>query len=112
MNQTKITEPQASLQQNGADLAYVADPGRIAYLSGYASDPHERILALFIPASGDPFLFTPALEVEDAENSSWSYDVLGYLDSENPWEMIKLRFCLATLHLKIALEKRSDTRPL
>lgn len=110
MNQTKITELQASLQQNGADLAYVADPGRIAYLSGYASDPHERILALFIPASGDPFLFTPALEVEDAENSSWSYDVLGYLDSENPWEMIKAAILARyPAPKKIALEKNALT---
>ncbi|HFU5975817.1 TPA: aminopeptidase P family protein, partial [Enterococcus faecium] len=50
--------------------------------------PHERVLALFIPLEQDPFLFTPALEVEDAQNSSWAYDVRGYLDSENPWEII------------------------
>lgn len=42
----------------------------------------------FIPLEQDPFLFTPALEVEDAQNSSWAYDVRGYLDSENPWEII------------------------
>lgn len=89
MNQEKISQLRSALSQNHADLAYVTDPGHIAYLSGYASDPHERILALFIPIDGDPFLFTPALEVEDAQNSSWPYDVLGYLDSENPWQMIQ-----------------------
>lgn len=110
MNQSKITELQETLQKNGADLAYVADPGRIAYLSGYSSDPHERILALFIPAVGNPFLFTPALEIEDAQNSSWAYDVLGYLDSENPWQMIKEAIVSRyQVPKKIALEKNALT---
>ena len=88
MNNVKINELRQWMAQHQLELAYISDPGHIAYFSGYESDPHERVLALFIPLEQDPFLFTPALEVEDAQNSSWAYDVRGYLDSENPWEII------------------------
>ena len=87
MNNVKINELRQWMAQHQVELAYISDPGHIAYFSGYESDPHERVLALFIPLEQDPFLFTPALEVEDAQNSSWAYDVRGYLDSENPWEI-------------------------
>lgn len=88
MNNVKINELRKWMAQKQVDLAYISDPGHIAYFSGYESEPHERVLALFIPLEQDPFLFTPALEVEDAQNSSWTFDVRGYLDSENPWEII------------------------
>ena len=88
MNNVKINELRQWMAQHQVESAYISDPGHIPYFSGYESDPHERVLALFIPLEQDPFLFTPALEVEDAQNSSWAYDVRGYLDSENPWEII------------------------
>lgn len=88
MNNVKINELRQWMANNQVELAYISDPGHIAYFSGYESDPHERVLALFIPLEQDPFLFTPALEVDDAKNSGWTFDVRGYLDSENPWEII------------------------
>lgn len=88
LNTVKISELQNWQKQHQVDLAYITDPGHIAYLSGYHSEPHERILALFIAPDRDPFLFTPALEVEDAKNSSWPFDVVGYLDSQDPWQLI------------------------
>lgn len=88
MNQKKLNDLQHYLQDNDIDWAYLSDPGHIAYFSGYNSDPHERILALFVPKAGDPFLFTPALEVEAAGESGFKYDIFGYLDSEKPFEII------------------------
>ncbi|MGM9904364.1 xaa-Pro dipeptidase [Enterococcus sp. 10A9_DIV0425] len=88
MNHVKINELRKWMAQKQIELAYISDPGHIAYFSGYESEPHERVLALFIPLEQDPFLFTPALEVEDAQNSSWNFDVRGYLDNEDPWVLI------------------------
>lgn len=109
MNQEKINELKKWMTKEQIDLTYISDPGHIAYFSGYKSEPHERVLALFIPLENEPFLFTPALEIEDAENSSWSYPVYGYLDSENPWE--KIANCLNSLNTfkKIATEKEALT---
>ncbi|WP_281738734.1 aminopeptidase P family protein [Enterococcus dispar] len=88
MNLAKIEELKKWLNSHNIPLAYISNPDHIAYYSGYTSDPHERVLALFISATADPFLFTPALEVETAKNSSWKFDVLGYADNQNPWQLI------------------------
>lgn len=88
MNTEKINELKAWLLQNKTSLAYISNPQSIAYFTGYASDPHERVLALFISLDHEPFLFTPALEAEAAKKSAWEYDVIGYLDTENPWKII------------------------
>ncbi len=108
MNQEKLTTLQHYLMENKIDWAYLSDPGHIAYFSGYHSEPHERILALFVPSEGEPFLFTPALEVEAASESSWKYDVFGYLDSENPFALIAKHLKARNHSLKtFAFEKAS-----
>ena len=89
MNTKKLSELQTYMNAHNIQVAYLSNPTTIAYLSGFESEPHERILGLFISATEDPFLFTPALETEPAKNSSWSFDVVGYLDSENPFEKIQ-----------------------
>ncbi|GEL16040.1 M24 family metallopeptidase [Pediococcus cellicola] len=69
-------------------VAYISDPKSIEYLTGFASDPVERILGLFVFADQDPFLFAPALEVEAIHDTGWNYPVYGYLDHEKPFAMI------------------------
>jgi Xaa-Pro dipeptidase len=109
MNQEKMNDLKNWMNTEGIELTYISDPGHIAYFSGYESDPHERVLALFIPLNHEPFLFTPALEIEDAENSSWSYPVYGYLDSENPWQKIADLIQQQGIPKKIATEKEALT---
>jgi Xaa-Pro dipeptidase len=101
MNKSKINELKTWMGNNDVEVAYITDPGHINYLSGFLSDPHERVLALFIPIDKEPFLFTPALEVEDAQNSTWEGDVFGYLDHEHPWDMIS----------KLLVERNGGTAP-
>ena len=43
---------------------------------------------LFVLADQEPLLFVPALEVERA-SSTVSFPVVGYVDSENPWQKMK-----------------------
>jgi len=107
MNSRKINDLKNWMSENQVDLAYISDPGHINYFSGFESDPHERVLALFIPLDAEPFLFTPALEVEAAKASTWTYDVFGYLDSENPWELIAkhIRQKLGKEPKSLAIEK-------
>ncbi len=110
MNQEKMQELTTWLQQENVDAAYITNPNSIAYLSGFTSDPHERVLALFVAADHEPFLFTPALEVEAAKQSAWPYDVVGYLDTQNPWQLIaaEIRSRYGT-PAALAIEKASFT---
>lgn len=80
MNLTKLQE---WLQSSNNDVAYISNPTTIAYFTGYDMEPHERIFALLAFKDQDPFVFVPALNVEEAKNSAWNGDVYGYLDSED-----------------------------
>ena len=66
-------------------------PLTINYLTGFYSDPHERQMFLFVLADQEPLLFVPALEVERA-SSTVSFPVVGYVDSENPWQKWNMLF--------------------
>lgn len=87
MNQ-KLEKLKLWMSQQNIETAYISQPEHVAYFTGFNSEPHERILALFISLNHDPFLFTPALDVEDAQNSGWPFEVIGYLDSQNPWDKV------------------------
>ena len=76
------------LETEKTDVAVVSDPVTINYLTGFYSDPHERQLFLFVYTDHEPLLFVPALEVERA-TAVVDFQVVGYVDSENPWEKIK-----------------------
>lgn len=85
---SKITTLIQQLQKDGISAAVVSDPVSINYLTGYYGDPHERLMLLFLFADQEPLLFLPELDVSRAERTL-SFSVVGYLDSENPWEKIK-----------------------
>ncbi|UQS82480.1 Xaa-Pro peptidase family protein [Bombilactobacillus folatiphilus] len=72
----------------GYDVTYISNPTDILYFTGFHSDPEERVLALFVFAEAEPFLFTPQLEVEAAKKAGWNYDVFGYLDHQDPFALI------------------------
>lgn len=88
MNAKIITLSQA-MNYDNIDIALFNNPQTIQYLTGYESDPHERILALLLFKDSSPLLFTPALEKEDAQKAVSEIEVFSYLDTENPWEVIR-----------------------
>lgn len=85
---TKLSQLQTAVNDAKLDAAYLSDPMTIKYLTGFDSDPVERVLALLVFPDHDPFLFAPALEVEAIKDTGWPYDVYGYLDHEHPYAMI------------------------
>lgn len=84
----KLDTIQQHLKDNNLDFAYISNPHNIGYITGFHSDPHERVLALFIFANTIPLLFAPALDVSDAKASGWEFDINGYTDSQEPFDLI------------------------
>ncbi|MFZ2589048.1 M24 family metallopeptidase [Paucilactobacillus nenjiangensis] len=85
---SQLDKLQKLVADNKLDIAYISDPMTINYLTGFYSDPIERVLALLIFPDNEPFLFAPALEVEAIKDTGWKYPVYGYLDHEAPFSMI------------------------
>ena len=99
---TKIKQIIQYLESQEIGGAVLSDPVTINYLSGFYSDPHERQMFLFIFKDREPLLFVPALEVERAQ-AAVDFQVLGYVDSENPWQKMKEALKQASLS-KLAVE--------
>lgn len=94
------------LKQEQIDFCFLTNPDSVFYVSGFLSDPHERLLGVGIFQSGDPFLVCPSMEKDDAKKAGWGYDIIGYTDIENPWTLIhKLCYDRTKSVEKIALEK-------
>ena len=84
---TKIEEIKKVLQQEDADAAWITTPLNIFYFTGYRSEPHERLFALLIPSNEEPVLFCPKMEVEEVKASPYEGKIIGYLDTQNPFDL-------------------------
>lgn len=85
---TQLNRVRQWANDQGVDVAYFSNFQTIQYLTGFGSDPIERVLALVVFPDQDPFLFCPALEVEAVKDTGWPFGVYGYLDHENAYAMI------------------------
>ena len=84
---SKIEKITKQLQHEQADAAWITTPLNVFYFTGYRSEPHERLFALLITANGDQTLYCPKMEVEEVKNSPFKGKIIGYLDTENPFEI-------------------------
>ncbi|RAL25810.1 M24 family metallopeptidase [Thermoflavimicrobium daqui] len=95
------------LQNEQLDMAMIHSSTNVYYLTQFMCEPHERFLGLFIFPHAEPFLICPLLDVDKAQDSGWSYTVIGYDDVENPWEIVRneVRKRLPNRQIRIAIEK-------
>lgn len=89
---SKIEKITKQLQHEQADAAWITTPLNVFYFTGYRSEPNERLFALLITANGDQTLYCPKMEVEEVKNSPFEGKIIGYLDTENPFEIDPLSF--------------------
>jgi Xaa-Pro dipeptidase len=76
------------MKENDVQISFMTSSENIFYLSGFYSDPHERLLALAVFQEEEPFLVCPAMEKHGAKSSGWDHEIIGYSDIDDPWELI------------------------
>jgi Xaa-Pro aminopeptidase len=81
---TLIDQLRARLVERGADAAWISDPVSIAYLTGFWTEPHERLMGLALTPAG-AVLVVPGLEVESASRAVGEVEVVGWRDGEDPY---------------------------
>lgn len=93
------------MKQEEIDFTFLTSTDNIFYFSGFYSNPHERLLALIAFPEKNPILVCPSMEKNDAKNAGWKYDIIGYSDTENPWDTIQSMVQSRTSNtMKVALE--------
>ncbi|MEG0381309.1 MAG: Xaa-Pro peptidase family protein [Kurthia sp.] len=85
---TKIEKIQTYLKEHNVEAAFITTPDNVFYLSGFLSNPHERLLGIMIFKDANPFLICPKMEVPDAQAAGWAFEVVGHDDHENAWEVL------------------------
>ena len=84
---TRLSDVRAWMARQDLDAAYVTRPVSVAYLTGFRSEPHERLMALAVrPDSAT--LIVPALELENAVRQSAQVEVVSWRDGDDPYSLV------------------------
>lgn len=106
MTSDKLKKLSQWMKNENIAFSFLTSTESVFYLSGFYSDPHERLLGLAVFQDEEPFLICPGMEKEDAKNSGWTHEIIGYSDIENPWELVQKAIGKRVHNIeKIALEK-------
>ncbi len=92
----------AWMRNEGAGAAFLTNPVSIAYLTGFATNPHERLMALVL-RDDRAVLVVPGLEEEGAAAVARGASVRAWRDGEDPWAAVA--GALAGSDGRLAVEK-------
>lgn len=82
----RISRLQEVLREANLGGAVFAPTAQMRYLAGWAEPGHERLIALFVPAVGEPALVVPSINAAQArENRAGIADVRGWEDAQG-WQ--------------------------
>jgi Xaa-Pro dipeptidase len=85
----RINELTKWMKQENVDFAFITSTANIFYLSKFYTTPHERVAGVGVFQNDEPFMICPKMEMSSAKKAGWSFEIVGYDDTENPWEFIQ-----------------------
>lgn len=110
----RIAKLQAYMESHELDAVLITLPKHVFYLTGYASDPHERFLGLLLARGEEPTLVVPALDEEAARGAAKGVGAFAtHTDTDDPYAVLKgllpggiRRFGLEKTHLTVSRFER------
>src|SRR2546422_8765165 len=85
----RLERARIELKARGLDLL-IATPGtNYEYLTGYNPGRSERLIALLLPASGDPTIVCPSFEVERIRQHSVVAAMRGWEEQDDPYRLVR-----------------------
>lgn len=103
MNNNKLDNLHAQMVEHGWQGILITDPKHVYYLTGFASEPHERFLGLLLLQGEEPALIVPALDEEAARQASSVSRILSHTDTSDPY--VLLQQLTGTAMETLAIEK-------
>ncbi|HYK72684.1 MAG TPA: Xaa-Pro peptidase family protein [Pseudoneobacillus sp.] len=102
----RIKKISSWMKDSNIQLCFITNPDNVFYLSGFLSEPHERLLGVAIFQEEEPFLICPGMEKEDAKRAGWTGEIIGHSDIDRPWELIQKAVAKRISSIeKVAIEK-------
>lgn len=84
----KVQEIQHYLRTENIDAAFITTPDNVFYITGFHSNPHERLLGVMIFKDAEPFIICPLMEVPDVKAVGWSFEAVGHEDTQDAWDVV------------------------
>ncbi len=88
---SRLADAAAAAGRAGLDALLLTPGPDLRYVVGYDAHALERLTCLAIPASGEPFLVVPRLEVPAAQASpagQIGIDLIGWDETEDPYAIV------------------------
>lgn len=76
------------LDDQSIEMCFIQSKENVFYLTNFYTDPHERLMGLFLFKNNEPFFICPQMEAGQAKEAGWQQEIIGYGDHENPWDLI------------------------
>jgi len=84
----RIKRLQQYMERQQLDAMLITSPKHVYYLIGFATNPHERLLALLLPKGEQARLLVPALDYEAAQAASSVASIHTHQDTDNAYEIL------------------------
>jgi Xaa-Pro aminopeptidase len=87
----RLARVRDAVRARGLDVLLLTPGADLRYVTGYDAKQLERLTCLTVPASGDPFLLVPALELKAAQASpaaGLSIDLVPWGETTDPFGII------------------------
>ncbi|MBH5319039.1 aminopeptidase P family protein [Paenibacillus sp. GSMTC-2017] len=85
---SRINKLQSYMDANYIDAMLITSPKHVYYLTGFATNPHERLLALLLPKGEEAILLVPALDFAEAQTESSVSKIYTHSDTDNAFEIL------------------------
>lgn len=86
---TRLHELYAHLDNRKIDAMLITSPKHVYYLTGFATDPHERFLGLLLARGEEPSLLVPALDYEAAAAATGMARIHTHADTDNAHDVLR-----------------------
>lgn len=88
---SRVDRVRALSREAGADWAFVSSgTTSFAYLTGASIERSERLIALLVPAAGEPVIVAPSFEVDRVRRSvRLQASIRGWEESQSPFEVVR-----------------------
>ncbi|MEV5410711.1 Xaa-Pro peptidase family protein [Thermopolyspora sp. NPDC052614] len=91
---TRLAAVTEATSRSGLDALLLTPGPDLRYVTGYDATPLERLTCLVVPASGEPFLVVPRLELPAAEHSPASrlgVEFVPWDETDDPYALVAAR---------------------
>ncbi|MFC5469046.1 M24 family metallopeptidase [Cohnella suwonensis] len=86
---SRINQLRSYMNDNRIDAMLITSPKHVYYLTGFATDPHERFLGLLLPRGDEALMLVPALDYEAAQAASSVANIHTHGDTDNAYDVLR-----------------------